>query len=371
MTTESTQTNAATITVMIFAGGTGGHIFPALAIAEALRESGYCVIWVGAKGGKEASIATEAGFSFHGLDISALRGKGWQRWLRSPWIVGRSVLQSLRLLRQYCPTFVLGMGGFVSAPGGIAAWLSRCPLLIHEQNAVPGLANRMLAYLASHIMESFPNTFAARYHSVLTGNPLRRGLRAPLPHTSPENRRLRLLVLGGSLGASVLNEVVPQAMRMLPGHFRPEIWHQSGEATFDTAKSHYQKLLGLEESLKLTPFITNMAEAYQWADFAVCRAGAMTLAELSVYGLPAILVPFPHATDHHQMRNAEQFVSVGAGFLIPQQELTPKTLATLIRTFYEEPQRLMTMAEAARSWSRPEATEKVVEVCQAVIKNRL
>lgn len=349
--------------VMIMAGGTGGHVFPALAVAERLRALGVPVVWLGTRQGLEASVVPAAGLPIEWLSVSGLRGKGWTTRLLAPVRLLRAMLQSARVLWRYRPRSVLGMGGFVAGPGGLTAWVFRRPLLIHEQNAVPGLTNRWLSHLARRVMEAFPGTFDASARAVSTGNPVREAI-AALP--APEHRMVgrgrpaRLLVIGGSLGAHALNELVPAALAGLAPGERPEIWHQTGRRDADFARERYASL-GVQ--VRLDPFIEDMARAYAWADLALCRAGALTVAELTAAGLGAILVPFPHAVDDHQTRNAEYLVRHGAALLVQQRELNPERLCELLTGLLSDRDRLLSLATAARALARVDAAERVAQAC--------
>lgn len=347
--------------VVIMAGGTGGHVFPALAVAERLRGQGVEVVWMGTRRGLEAQVVPAAGIPMEWVTISGLRGKGALSWLLAPFKLVVAVGQAVGILRRLRPRAVLGMGGFVSGPGGLAAWLLRRPLLIHEQNAVAGLTNRLLARLANRVMEAFPGSLGRG--AVLTGNPVRPEI-AALPR--PEERfagrtgRLRLLVLGGSLGAQALNAVVPAALARIAAGQRPEVWHQAGSRNIDEARRRYDEA-GVEA--RVVPFITDMAAAYGWADLVVCRAGALTVAELAAAGVGAILVPFPHAVDDHQTRNAGYLVQGGAALLVPQAQLDPQRLADLFAELGQDRGRLLDMAVAARRLAQPDAAEQVAALC--------
>jgi UDP-N-acetylglucosamine--N-acetylmuramyl-(pentapeptide) pyrophosphoryl-undecaprenol N-acetylglucosamine transferase len=297
-----------------------------------------------------------------------VRGTAWKRRLTSPFVVLRALWQALRVLRRYRPGLVLGMGGFVSGPGGMMAWLLRIPLVIQEQNAIPGLTNRILSRVASRVFEAFPGSFADTGLAEESGNPVRREI---LELAEPEMRfgarqgRPRLLVLGGSLGAQVLNETVPAALARLQPGLRPEVRHQTGEKTYGLALEGYRSH-GIEA--QLTPFEANMAGAYGWADLVICRAGALTVSELAAAGVGAVLVPFPHAVDDHQTHNAAYLVKAGAALLLPQTELNAESLADLLRELLQDPVRLLAMAKAARRLARPDAAAQVGRTCLEVMK---
>ncbi|MFO7857906.1 MAG: undecaprenyldiphospho-muramoylpentapeptide beta-N-acetylglucosaminyltransferase [Ectothiorhodospiraceae bacterium] len=350
--------------VLIMAGGTGGHVFPALAVADALRARGVPVVWLGTRDGLEARVVPEAGIALEWLRVRGLRGKGWLGWLVAPARVLRAVFQARAVLRRQRPRCVLGLGGYVAGPGALAAWLQRVPLVIHEQNARPGLTNRVLARLARRVLCGFPGTFPAERAQV-TGNPVRGDiLRIPPPEerhgaaASP-----RLLVIGGSQGARALNEVIPRALAQLPPERSFTVWHQSGARTEELAREGYSQA-GV--AADVVAFISDMAAAYAWADVVVCRAGALTVSELAVAGVPAVLVPLPQAVDDHQTANAGYLVQAGAAELLPQGELTPERLAEVLARLAGDPQQRADMARAARGRARPEAAETVAEICLEV-----
>jgi len=352
--------------IMIMAGGTGGHVFPALAVAEALHAQGVEIVWLGTRRGLEARVVPRAGIDMEWLTVAGLRHKGMRGWVLSPFYIGMALIQSLRVLLRRRPMVVLGMGGYASGPGGLMTWLLRIPLLIHEQNAVAGLTNRLLAYIATRVLAAFPNTFAPRLRAVEVGNPVRASLTAlPEPRQRLQGRSdaLHLLVIGGSLGAQVLNEVVPRAVQAMDAAARPRIWHQTGEHHSDATRTAYEQA-GIAAG-RIVPFIDDMAEAYAWADIVVCRAGALTIAELAAAGIGAVLVPYPHAVDDHQTRNAAFLVEAGAAILIPQPELTPDSLGQLLEQFAAagQRQRLVDMACSARRLARPEAAQRIATMC--------
>ena len=319
-----------TAPIVIMAGGTGGHVFPALAVARELESRAEEVVWLGTRAGLEAELIPKAGIAIEWTRVSGLRGKGTLSWLLAPFKLAVAVYDALAVLRRRRPKLVLGMGGFASGPGGIAAWLLRRPLVIHEQNSVAGLTNRLLAGLAREVLEAFPGSFSSRVKARQVGNPVRpeiAALTAPRQRLAGHDGRLRLLVLGGSLGAKILNETVPAAITLLPESLRPEVRHQAGVATFETARHAYDTA-GIE--VRLERFIDDVAEAYGWADMVVCRAGALTVSELAAAGLGALLVPYPYAVDDHQTGNARYLVDAGAAVLMPQTGLTPASLAAEI-----------------------------------------
>ena len=349
--------------VLIMAGGTGGHVFPALAVADELRRAGQPVLWLGTHAGLEAKVVPAAGLPIAWITVRGLRGKGVLRLLTAPFMLAAALAQAAGVLLRARPRAVLGMGGFVTGPGGFMAWLLRRPLLIHEQNSVAGLTNRLLAPLATRVMEAFPGSLPARLRPLHTGNPVRAAIAQAAP---PRERlaaragRLRLLVLGGSLGAQALNETVPQALAQLPDATRPEVRHQSGLRHIDAARAAYRQA---RIDARVDAFVEDMAEAYAWADLVLCRAGALTVAELTAVGVAAILVPYPHAVDDHQTGNARYLVDADAALLIPQTELTPPRLAAVLDEFGRDRGRLLRMAEAARALARPDAARAVAQQC--------
>lgn len=352
--------------ILIMAGGTGGHVFPALAVADALRAREVEVLWLGTRAGLESRVVPAAGYPLHVLEVQGLRGTGVRRLLVAPFRLSLALLQAVRILRRERPQAVLGMGGFVTGPGGLAAWLLRRPLLVHEQNAVAGLTNRLLAPLATRVMQAFPGALGrAALH---TGNPVREAIAAlasPAERFAARQGPLRLLVLGGSQGAQALNMTAPQALAAVPADQRPEVWHQAGTRLLQAAREAYAAA-GVDA--RVEPFVEDMAAAYGWADLVLCRAGALTVAELAAAGVGAILVPFPHAVDDHQTRNAEYLVAAGAARLVPQATLDAQRLCSELAAFAgpDGRARLLDMAERAHALARPQATETVVAHCLEV-----
>lgn len=340
------------------AGGTGGHVFPALACATALIKQGVNVEWLGTAHGLEARIVPKVGINLNILTINGLRGKSPLTWFTAPAKIGNAIWQALTILKKLQPSVVLGMGGFASGPGGIAAKLLGIPLVIHEQNARAGLTNRILARVAQKTLVAFPEAFPKKIKAIHTGNPLRFDLLCdPPPTPRPIHRPLHLLVVGGSLGAQALNNLVPKALEKMQEPVC--VWHQTGKNSTVTPRPHSQD--------RVEPFIDNMAEAYRWADVAVCRAGALTISELAQMGVPAILVPFPHAVDDHQTANAQFLVQAGAAILIQQKDLNSRQLAEILDDFAQNPQKLQQMSIAARQCAKPQATQEVIRHCLEVI----
>jgi UDP-N-acetylglucosamine--N-acetylmuramyl-(pentapeptide) pyrophosphoryl-undecaprenol N-acetylglucosamine transferase len=347
----------------VMAGGTGGHVFPALAVAEALRTQGARVFWIGTRRGLEARLVPEHGFEVEWLRIEGLRGKGFLQTLIGPFRLLGALWQALAILRRRRSGLVLGMGGFVSGPGGLAARMLGIPLVIHEQNSVPGLTNQWLARLATRVFEAFPGSFPRARHACPIGNPVRPAITA-LP---PPRERLvgrsgpaRLLVVGGSLGAKVFNETLPQALALIPAGRRPAVRHQAGEQTLDVARLAYAQA-GVQA--EVSPFIRDMDAAYAWADLVVCRAGALTVSELAAAGLGSILIPYPFAVDDHQVGNARFLADCGAACLVLQRDLTPSGLAALLGDLLADRDRLLAMAEAARTRATPEAVSRIAADC--------
>jgi len=348
--------------VLVMAGGTGGHVFPALAVAEALRARGLEVVWMGTRLGLEARIVPAAGIPVEWITIGGLRGKSLGTRLVAPFKVGLAVLQALRIMLRVKPVVVLGMGGYAAGPGGVAAWLARCPLVIHEQNAIAGTTNRILARLAKRVLAAFPGAFPYTVPAEVVGNPVRGAIAAlPTPGARFAGRSgaPRLLVLGGSQGALALNEVVPQALARLPVALRPEVRHQAGRNTLDVAQAAYENV-GV--TAEVTEFIDDMAEAYGWADLAICRAGALTVSELAAAGLPAVLVPFPAAVDDHQTLNGGYLVAAGAAVLVPEKQLSHGRLARVLAGLLGDRGRLLDMARRARGVARPQALAAIERV---------
>lgn len=352
--------------ILIMAGGTGGHVFPALAVAETLRGRGAEVVWLGTRRGLEARVVPAAGIDMAWLTVTGLRGKGALTWLLAPFNVAVAVVQAAGVMLRRRPMVVLGMGGYATGPGGVAAWLLRIPLLIHEQNAIAGLTNRILARLASRVLAAFPEAFPQRRRPLVVGNPVRATFAAvPAPDERLQGRSgpLRVLVIGGSLGARALNDLVPRAVQCMAPDRRPQVWHQAGERHIDEARRAYAA--AGDTAVRLDAFIDDMAAAYAWADIVVARSGALTVAELAAAGVAAVLVPYPYAVDDHQTRNAHFLVDHGAALLLPQERLSPEALAQVLDGFAAADQRprLLEMARSARRLARPDAAARIASVC--------
>ncbi len=346
--------------LMIMAGGTGGHVYPALAVATELRERGVDVVWLGTESGLEARAVPAAGIDIEWITIQGLRGKGVMRWLVMPWLLLRSVWQALSIVKRRRPDAMLGMGGFVSGPGAIAARLTRRPLVIHEQNAVPGLTNTWLKKIATHVLTGFPNTFRDAEH---VGNPVREEFFA-VDRDATQSARLKLLIVGGSQGALALNRIVPAALEEISAETRPEVRHQCGRDRDDAVAQDYR---ARNLDAQTSEFIDDMAGAYAWADVVLCRAGAMTVAEVAATGTPAIFVPYPYAVSDHQSANAQFLVDVGAARKIAETDLSAPALAQLLADLGSDRAALAEMGQRARSAARPQATTRVADVCMEVL----
>ncbi|BBE10203.1 MAG: UDP-N-acetylglucosamine-N-acetylmuramylpentapeptide N-acetylglucosamine transferase [Glomeribacter sp. 1016415] len=358
-----------TRTLLIVAGGTGGHVFPGLAVAHRMRRHGWHVIWLGNPAGMEAALVPKHGIPIEFVHFSGLRGKGLLTKLTLPFNLLRAAWQSLRVLTKVKPTVVLGMGGYISFPAGMMAVLSGRPFILHEQNSIPGLANRMLAKIARRVLVAFPEVLP---RAEWTGNPLRDaliGLPEPAQRYAQRSGPLRLLVVGGSLGAAALNEVVPRALSALAPHERPHVVHQAGVRQIEALRANYAAA-GLHDQaqIELMPFIEDMAQAYAQADLVICRAGAMTIAEIAAVGVAALLVPFPHAVDDHQTTNAAFLANREAALMIQQRDLSAAKLALWLKTQTREA--LCQMAGRARLLAKSDAAEQVSQICLAVAERK-
>jgi UDP-N-acetylglucosamine--N-acetylmuramyl-(pentapeptide) pyrophosphoryl-undecaprenol N-acetylglucosamine transferase len=345
-------------TILIMAGGTGGHVFPGLAIADEMRGRGWKVVWMGARSGMEARLVPARGYPVEWIRAAALRGKGFAAQLLLPFNLLIGFWQSARAIWRLRPDVVLGMGGYVAFPGGMMASLLARPLAVHEQNAIAGLTNKVLAGVAEKVMEAFPG---ALKDAEWTGNPVRAEIAAmaqPAARYAGRGGPLRVLVVGGSLGAQALNEIVPKALGLIADSQRPVVTHQAGEKHLESLCLNYSNA---NVEGELVAFIEDMARCYAEADLVICRAGAMTIAELSAGGMASVLVPFPHAVDDHQTANARFLSEKGAAVLLPQRDLTPEKLAALIRSL--DRNALLAMAEKARALGKPDATRIVADRC--------
>lgn len=357
--------------VLMTAGGTGGHVYPAMAVAGELMDRGLRVEWLGTARGLEHRVVPAAGITLHCLPVRGLRGKSLVDKLLGIWSLLLASVQALWLLHRLAPGCVVGMGGYVAGPAGVAAWLLRKPLLIHEQNAVAGTTNRMLAPLASRVIAAFSGAFKEQVEYTVLGNPVRRSLVAAAAaagrgYDYSGERPLRLLVLGGSLGARPINRILPDTVRAVRNQGgQLEVWHQTGEAHIDAVNEDYGDLL--DEGIQLAPFIEDMAAAYDWADLVLCRAGALTVSELAIMGCPSILVPLPYAIDDHQSANARFLSDSGGAVLLPQADMTVASLTASLSGYMAHPQLLAKMAAAAAAAARPDATERVSDCCEELL----
>lgn len=350
-------------TALIMAGGTGGHIFPGLAVAQALRERGWQVHWLGAPDSMESRLVPAQGFTLETIDFSGVRGKGLVTLALLPLRLLKAFWQALAVVRRVKPDVVVGLGGYISFPGGMMAVLAGKPLVLHEQNSVAGMANRVLAGVADRVFTAFPKVFAK---GQWVGNPLRPAFtQQPLPAARFAGRSgpLRLLVVGGSLGARALNDVVPQALALIPAELRPQVLHQSGAKQIDALRANYAAA-GVDATL--TPFIDDTAQAFAEADVIVCRAGASTVTEIAAVGAAAVYVPFPSAVDDHQTTNARFIVDAGGGWLLPQGELGAEMLSNMLQNMQRST--LLERAEQAKNMQKIEATTAVVRACEELAR---
>jgi len=364
-------------TLLVMAGGTGGHIFPGLAVAQKLKAEGWNIHWLGTADRMEADIVPAHGFDISFINISGLRNKNLLTWLKLPFKLVNSLLQALAVIRKIKPNAVLGMGGYASAPGGLAAWLMRKPLVVHEQNAAAGLTNRLLARIATKVCCAFPDAFGKNIAAEVVGNPLRASISEYKTQEISNEEMVKsshnILVVGGSLGAQVLNQIVPMSFAKLikTASNRNEvlpfnIWHQTGKGKQQGVIDAYNQQSLADEQVRVTEFIDDIATAYQWADVVICRAGALTVSELAMAATPAIFVPLPHAVDDHQTKNAQYLVSRGGATLIKQQDLTSDVLTKLLDELFSEPQILKSMVKATFAAADADATNKVAQLCQQV-----
>ncbi|MFM8454022.1 MAG: undecaprenyldiphospho-muramoylpentapeptide beta-N-acetylglucosaminyltransferase [Gammaproteobacteria bacterium] len=378
--------------ILILSGGTGGHIIPGLSIAQALHQEGCEIFWLGSHRGLEEKLVPQAPIpiELHTLGIQGLRGKNLGAWFKMPFLLLKSVFEAYRLIRKIQPALILGMGGFAAGPGGLAAWLNRVPLIIHEQNSIAGLTNRLLSKLATYKACAFPNAFGKNSASLknlfLTGNPVRRDIQ-PKHYDAAYIRQLgqrplQILILGGSRGAFALNQVCPKALIALntevpqkfPNAPNIRVWHQTGLADFEMVQNHYSShgSDGFDKNIYRTEaFIQNMAAAYDWADLIICRAGALTIAELTTVGLPCVLVPFPHAVDDHQTQNAKLLSQAQGGILLAQEALSTSRLMSLILEFIQNPSLLAPMSAALKHLAQPRATQDILDLCKKAIEKKI
>ncbi len=353
--------------VLIMAGGTGGHIFPALAVANTIQKDGVPIVWLGTEKGLESKIIPQQGIDIEYIKIGGLRGKGALSLLLAPFKIIYALLQAVIVIRRVKPRSVLGMGGYVTGPGGVAAWLLGIPLYIHEQNAVAGLTNKILARIAKKVFEAFPGSFYQQQQITCTGNPVRKeffAVKQVEDRLADREGQPNILILGGSLGAKVLNEVVPESIAKMAEETRPNIRHQAGEKTISLAQQQYEAV-GVKADV--VTFIDDMAQAFEWADMIICRAGALTISEIAVVGVPAILVPFPHAVDDHQTQNARYLSAAGAAVLIPQDRLNADSLYKELVKLMQDKKLRIKMAKKAKELARESAAEIVAEQCLEIV----
>lgn len=373
--------------IVIMAGGTGGHVFPALAVAQELIEKGWQVSWLGTQKGLEGRVIPEQGIEIDWLSVAGLRGKGWLSKITAVLLLVKACIQARKILRKRKPDVVLGMGGFVAGPGGLMAKLLGIPLIIHEQNRVPGTTNRLLARMANQVLEAFPNSFNKKFNAKFTGNPLRKQFVIPLDppfskgEASPPFEKdhdlippfekggvggIKILVVGGSQGAQILNEIVPDALATLGSDLANgnsvEIKHQTGTVMQEQVDNRYKEL-GVKA--EVTAFIEDMVSAYQWTDLVICRSGAMTVSEVAAMGIPAIFIPLPNAIDDHQTANARYLTDAGASLILMQKDLNAATLVEHITKVIKQ---LDVMSKTAKQYARLDATEIVAGICMAEAK---
>jgi UDP-N-acetylglucosamine--N-acetylmuramyl-(pentapeptide) pyrophosphoryl-undecaprenol N-acetylglucosamine transferase len=361
------------LTLLVMAGGTGGHIFPGLAVADKLKSEGWHIHWLGTADRMEADIVPKHGYDISFINISGLRHKNLTAWLRLPFKLINSLLQAFRVINSIKPDVVLGMGGYASAPGGLAAWLMRKPLIVHEQNAAAGLTNRLLARIATKVCCAFPNAFKDNVTVEVVGNPLRASIGEQVKKIGNDDAKTshNILVVGGSLGAQVLNQTVPISFTQLVKNSSSaqaqlpfKLCHQTGKGKQNEVIEAYNQPELANEQVSITEFIDDIASAYQWADVVICRAGALTVSELAMAATPAIFIPLPHAVDDHQVKNAQYLVSRGGAILVKQNDLTSDGLTKLLGELFSEPQILKNMAQSAFAAADINATDKVASLCQ-------
>ncbi|KZZ43150.1 MAG: undecaprenyldiphospho-muramoylpentapeptide beta-N-acetylglucosaminyltransferase [Saccharospirillaceae bacterium] len=341
--------------ILFMAGGTGGHVFPALAVAKEMAEKGYDIHWLGTSGGIEKDLVPAAGYPLHCIDIAGLRGKGKLGLLSAPFRILKAIWQAKKVIKMVKPVAALGMGGYATGPGGVAARLTAVPLLIHEQNAFAGMTNKLLHKISQTTMQAFPG---ALENALVTGNPVRKDVQQIRNQISASEQRLKVLVVGGSLGAVALNQTVLEAMTGLEEALQPDLWHQAGKRNIEDVQKQYQ-LAGIDA--RVTAFIDDMAAAYEWADLVVCRAGALTVSEVAAAGKAAIFVPFPFAVDDHQTANAQYLADKNAALICQQEDLSAGWLASQWKEFSNNKMALQQMADTARQLAMPNATQMVVE----------
>ncbi|MDX2164705.1 MAG: undecaprenyldiphospho-muramoylpentapeptide beta-N-acetylglucosaminyltransferase [Gammaproteobacteria bacterium] len=335
--------------VLIMAGGTGGHIFPGIALANAFKAKNIGVFWLGNQSSMESNLVPQHNIPFYSISINPLRGKGFIQKFKFPLNLLRAIFQAKKIIKQLKPDIIISMGGYVAGPGGLAAKLCRIPLVIHEQNSIAGMTNKFLAKFASHIYTGFPDVFK---NGNFVGNPVRSDIeKVPVKNLLP-SEEINIFVVGGSRGAKILNDIIPEAVKLLPSEIKLNIFHQTGENGLAMYGS---------SSAEVSPFVNNMAEKYHWADIVICRAGALTIAEITSVGIPAILIPYPHAVDDHQTTNANYLVQHNAAVLLPQTQLTPQKLSEVLVNLITDDQKRLAMAKASRELRKEKVAEKIVD----------
>lgn len=356
---------------LVMAGGTGGHVFPALAVAQLLQEKSVEVQWLGTAAGIEARVIPQANIPLNCIEVRGLRGKGKLGLLKAPWLIAKAIYQAVKVIRKFKPDVVLGMGGFASGPGAVAARLYNIPLVIHEQNATAGMTNKLSLPLASRRLAAFPDAFGVgsdlKRNVEVVGNPVRDqilSMQSAVQRYTQRNGPLNILVVGGSLGAQAINEAVPNALKNIAPQERANIWHQTGERHFEATQAQYQSL---SVDARVEAFIDDMDLAYAWADLIICRSGALTVSELAIAGIAAILVPFPYAVDDHQTANAKFLRDAGAAEVVAQSELNSEKVIALLQK-YSNRELLLDMAQKAAQASFPEASRNVTDICLQEIK---
>lgn len=350
--------------LLVMAGGTGGHVFPGLAVAAELSAQNWQIHWMGTAGRMEAQIVPQAGYPISFIDVVGVRKNGVLTLLLAPFKIIKAIIQAHKVIKEFKPHVVIGMGGFASGPGGVAAWLNGLPLILHEQNAVPGLTNKLLCRIAKKVLTGFDKTFPAqrlrdqgKYSWV--GNPVRREF-AEIAVKNSVDLPLKVLVIGGSLGAQVLNETLPVALANIK---QVTVRHQTGAGHLDTVQQAYIQQTIEPDSYQITEFIDDMPGAYAWSDLVICRAGALTVSEVAAAGVAAIFVPLPYAVDDHQTKNAQSLVEIHAAHLLPQSELTAQKLRALLQGYVSSPETLIEMGKRAKSFAQPDAAEEVAHCC--------
>lgn len=354
--------------VLFMAGGTGGHVIPGLTVANLLSEYGATIEWLGTSKGIESKLVPESGIKLHFISVNGLRGKGLKSWLIAPYMLFKAICESYNVIKQFNPDCVVGMGGFASGPGGVAAYLKRKPVIVHEQNAIAGTTNRLLSKISARILQAFDGAFKKESRAVTTGNPVRKSISDIEQSISYVSDELKVLVLGGSLGAKPLNDVLPDAFASLQNDgVKLNVWHQCGNAHIDSVSKRY-----IESNLeaKVDTFISSMDEAYKWADIIICRAGALTVSEVSCAGKCAVFIPLPHAIDNHQYYNAMSLVEKNAGFMLDQAEMTTEKVKALITQFKLNPDLAIEMGKNARAIAHLNSADLIAHYCLEAIRER-